>query len=274
MSDHQPGIFAEGTNHHIFLEFNWRGGERAPGRALAEQPVPGGQQVIGLGPMLSGGVAPVFQAVSGGGSHAPATQQGLFVWLHGEARDELFARALAWRDALASVADVAYEHHGFRYRGGRDLTGFKVGAANPKGKDRMATALIADGDHAGGSYLHAQHWAHDLAKFNALSVADQEAVFGRRKESDELMGDRAEDSHVTRTRLAGNEIYRRSVPVGDTGNPGFYVLAFSADAGRYDALLKSMYGGGSHDRMLAYTKATSGSYYYAPPKGALLAALD
>ena len=58
---------------------------------------------------------------------------------------------------LQSLATVAEEIHGFRYRDSRDLTGFIDGTENPKGKARAAAALIGEEDRpfAGGSYFFA-----------------------------------------------------------------------------------------------------------------------
>ena len=124
--NHQAGIFREGTSHHVFLEFAWRDRElrdlpsRLPAAALAGDVT----QVVAFGARLARAVAglPVppqaadFETVAGAdGFSAPATQQDLFVWLHGEQRDELFAAALAWRDALALLADVAQETTAFAF---------------------------------------------------------------------------------------------------------------------------------------------------------------
>lgn len=251
-------------------------------------------QVIAFGARLAHAIAglPVpaqaadFKAVAGvDGLSAPATQQDLFVWLHGEERDEVFAATLAWRDALAPLADVAEENHGFRFRDSRDLTGFVDGTANPKGDARFAAALIGDGDDVGGSdcvggsFVMAQRWVHDLPAFDALPEADQERVFGRTKaDSVELVGDAMPaDSHVSRTDLPGVKIYRRSSPAGGLRDAGLFFLAFSAGIERFHTLLASMFGrstDGRRDRMLGYTKPVTGSFYYAPPADALAAAFD
>ena len=295
MIDHQAGIFREGTAHHIFLEFSFLEfsvpGVPAtlPGGALAAAPVASGEQVIGFGAGLMArlpasspppGLAD-FTAVEGRGRSAPAAQRDLFIWLHGEARDELFARALAWRDALAGVARLAAEEHGFRFRDSRDLTGFVDGSANPKDGARLAAALIDAGAHAGGSFIMAQRWVHDLAGFGALAVADQERVIGRTKaDSIELAGAAMPpDSHVSRTDLkrggAAVKIYRRSSPVGGLADAGLYFLAFSADPDRFRWLLESMYGltgDGYRDRLLSHSRPVTGSFFYAPPPQTLLAA--
>lgn len=287
--NHQAGMFREGTSHHVFLEFALRDRNLGdlPTRLPAAQSLAGDTtQVVGLGARLARALpglpvpaqAADFEAVAGiDGLSAPATQQDLFVWLHGEQRDEVFAGALAWRDALAPVADVAQENHGFRFRDSRDLTGFVDGTANPKGDARFAAALIDAGDCAGGSFVMTQRWVHDLAAFAALPEADQERVFGRTKaDSVELVGDAMPaDSHVSRTDLPGVKIYRRSVPAGGAHDAGLFFLAFSASIERFNTLLGSMFGrstDGRRDRMLGYTRPVTGSFYYAPPAVALATA--
>ena len=275
MSTHQAGIFDEGAEHHVFLEFGLRAGSSTlPRTELATAPVHAGAQVVAFGTELADAPVPAFRTIEGlGGYTAPGTQQDIFVWQHGLRRDELFSRALAWRDALASVADVAFENHGFKYRDSRDLTGFVDGTANPKADARFAAALTADG----GSYVLAQRWVHDLTGFGALPVPDQERVFGRTKaDSVELPGDAMpEDSHVSRTDLPGTKIWRRSAPVGGVRDPGLFFLAFGADVERFQTLLSSMFGltgDGRHDRMLKFSKPVTGSFYYASSTAELAAA--
>lgn len=272
MATHQDGIFSEDVDHHVFLEFSLREREKTlPRTELAVAPVDGGAQVVAFGPKLADVPLAGFSTVDGlAGLTAPGTQQDIFVWLHGLGRDELFARALAWRDALAPVAEVAFENHGFKFRDSRDLTGFVDGTANPKDDARHAAALTADG----GSFVLGQRWVHDLGRFAALTVGDQERVFGRTKpDSVELTGDAMpEDSHVSRTDLPGTKIWRRSAPVGGVRDPGLFFLAFGADVERFQTLLHSMFGltgDGLHDRMLRFSKPITGSFYYAPPAATL-----
>ena len=289
----QAGILQDDSAHHIFLEFTVRGAPASlPGRGLAATPVPEGAQVVAFGAGLLGGLSALpmpsgaanFTAIEGvEGFNAPATQRDLFVWLHGERRDELFMRALEWREALREAADLAAEEHGFRFRDSRDLTGFVDGSANPKEDARRTVATIGEGGHAGGSFVMAQRWVHNLADFNALPVPDQERVIGRTKaDSVELTGDAMpQDSHVSRTDLKHDgeavKIYRRSAPVGGVRDPGLYFLAFSADLNRFRRLLESMYGladPSRRDRLLSYSKPISGSFFYAPPQELMLAAFE
>lgn len=277
MAAHQDGIFSEDVDHHVFLEFALRATDRRlPASELVVAPVEAGSQVVAFGPALTDVPLPPFVTIEGQhGFVAPGTQQDLFIWLHGLRRDELFARALAWRDALAPVAEVAFEHHGFKFRDSRDLTGFVDGTANPKADARLEAALTSDG----GAYVLAQRWVHDLAAFAALPVWDQERVFGRTKpDSVELTGDAMPpDSHVSRTDLPGTKIWRRSAPVGGVRDAGLFFLAFGADVARFQTLLQSMFGlagDGVYDRMLRFSKPITGSFYYAPPTAALKSAFD
>ena len=288
---HQSGIFREPSSHHVFLEFGFRD---APTQlkldGLSAEPISTGSEVVAFGPRLTESLEVLtsppamraFAPIEGiQGFRAPATQQDLFVWLHGAERDELFARALDWREALAPVARIAREEQGFMFRDSRDLTGFVDGSANPKDDARLAAALL-DGEHAGGSFVLAQRWVHDLTAFWSLPVADQERVIGRTKpDSVELTGDAMPpDSHVSRTDIARGgtavKIYRRSSPVGGVRDAGLYFLAFSAELDRFEWLLQSMFGhaeDGRRDRLLGYSKPVSGSFFYAPPLDALLACI-
>ncbi|MDE0693226.1 MAG: Dyp-type peroxidase [Gammaproteobacteria bacterium] len=281
---HQEGIFEEGAAHHVLLEFEIAtpGEARLPGRHLIGTPVEDGSQVVAFGPGALGALAPAelqpFRAYAGQHT-APATQGDLFVWLHGHRRDELFARALEWRDALAPRAGIVREEQGFVFRDSRDLTGFVDGTANPKDDARQEAALVSEPPHAGGSFVLAQRWIHDLPRFGRLPTRDQERVIGRTKaDSIELTGDAMRpDSHVSRTDLPGTKIYRRSVPVGGVRDAGLFFLAFSKDPDRFTRLLDSMFGrtsDGMHDRLLGYSRPISGSFYYAPPRAALAEAFE
>ena len=282
----QAGIFQQDGRHHVFLEFDCLDGMRGlPGRQLLTHE---GSQVIAFGKRLTDSLESIssppglrdFTAVKGTWElSAPATQHDIFIWLQGNERDELFATALAWCEVFGLIADLAAENHGFVFRDSRDLTGFVDGSGNPKGDARMETALINAGEHAGGSFVLAQRWVHDLAAFGKLQVAEQEHVIGRTKpDSVELAPHiMPRDAHVARTDLPDAKIYRRSTPVGGVRDPGLFFLAFSADADRYRVLLESMYGlaeDGCHDRLLVYTTPISGSFYYAPPVASLAAVFE
>lgn len=171
---------------------------------------------------------------------------------------------------MASVSTLELDEKGFKYHDSRDLTGFIDGTANPKEEAARAAALVAgDGPGGGGAFVLTQRWVHDLDAFVELPVADQKRVIGRTKpDSIELEGDAMPpDSQVSRTDVSSAKIYRRSAPFGSVAEKGLYFLAFACDIGRFDLLLRRMYGvadGGIRDRLTVYSRPVTGSYWFAP----------
>ncbi|MGE0878890.1 MAG: Dyp-type peroxidase [Acidimicrobiia bacterium] len=280
----QPGIFAQGTRSHFFLEFDIRSGVSAEAALEAlqglRQPAVtagGANIVIAFGPDRWRSIRPddapaelrAFPSVDGTAN----TQHDVLVWIHGSGPDVLLDIARAVNGALAPVADVATEIPAFVYQDSRDLTGFIDGTENPGVEEAFDVALVPDGPGAGGSFVITQKWRHDLAKFHALSVEEQEAVFGRTKpDSQELDDDvKPPTAHIARTVIEEDgeelEIYRRSVPYGTVTEHGLFFLAFSADPSRFEKMLSRMFGTSGDslkDRLIEFSTPLSGSFYFAP----------
>lgn len=290
MRNPQSDIFVEGSSHHRFLEYriNPSASVAAVVRALRvpfQQQEPGDHCVVGLGPRWSRQLLAVpppadlreFEAIAGVRS-APSTQGDLWFWIHGTSTGRNLDRALAIHAALSEAAQLSLEVAGFIRDEKRDLTGFVDGSANPSGEKARRAALIASGPNAGGSLAMTQRWVHDLPAFGRLPVADQERVIGRTKEeSIELEGDAMPpDSHVSRTdvKLDGvaQKIYRRSTPYGGVDEHGLYFVAFACELQRFQIQLDRMYGvsgDGVHDRLITFSEAVSGSYWYIPSEAQL-----
>ena len=177
------------------------------------------------------------------GHAAPSTQHDIWVWIHG------------------TGADV--------------VLGFVDGAENPGPSDAARVASIADGrPGAGGSHVIAQRWVHDLDSFNHLEVNQQQEVVGRTKPDSVALprDERPVDAHIMRAELLDDDgeerqIYRRSVPFGNAAERGLYFLGFSCERDRFDGMLARMFGtsgDGVHDHLLDFTRAVTGSYYFAP----------
>lgn len=290
----QPGIFAQGTRSHHHLELDIHPASSTDAvlgalRALREPPeiLGGANTVIGFGADLAqrllGAEAPAqlapFRTIEGlDQTRAPATQHDLWIWVHGSGPDVVLDAARAAAAAFAPVADLAAEQPCFVYRDSRDMTGFVDGTANPGPDEAPEVALVANGEvGAGGAFVLAQRWVHDLASFTKLTVDEQERVFGRTKpDSIELGPERMpSDAHVPRMEVEVDgeelEIFRRSVAFGDVGTQGLFFLAFSADPARFDVMLSRMFGeaDGIRDRLTDFTRPTSGAYYFAPSLDAL-----
>ena len=64
------------------------------------------------------------------------------------------------------------------------------------------------------------------------------------------------------------EILRHSLPYGDgKGEQGLFFVAYTNNLSIIDAMLKRMFGttgDGIHDRLLHFTTAIDGAYYFAP----------
>ncbi|MDA1090762.1 MAG: Dyp-type peroxidase, partial [Proteobacteria bacterium] len=291
MTTPQPGIFIEGGSHHHYLEYTVApGGDGeilnvavADLSAFGARLPPAAHMVIAFGPDLWARLSPAavpeglrpFEAIDGVDGHAaPSTQRDLFVWIHGDRLDDVFDAALAIQGRLKAVADLAFDDRGFIRQEARDLTGFVDGTANPKDDARFEAALVPEGQPgAGGAFVLTQQWVHDLDAFKALSPAEQEQVIGRTKpDSIELEGDAMPpDSHVSRTDVSEDgialKIYRRSAPFGSAGRHGLYFLAFACNPHRFDVQLRRMFGvsgDGEHDRLIEFSEAVSGSYWFAP----------
>jgi putative iron-dependent peroxidase len=289
----QFGIFAQGTHAHHFLEF-----DLVPGTTPAEAieafrrlrtpdvSAGGVNLVIAFGADAFRAMAPgrapddlaAFAPVAGSAGHgAPATQHDAWLWISGAEPDITWQSARVVAELLRNVARVAAEQQAFTYRGGRDVTGFIDGTANPQVRRASDVALVPFGRAGeGGSHVLVMRWVHDLAAFNALSVTDQERVFGRTKpDSVELSPEcKPANAHIARveTSVDGNEleIFRRSVPYGTAEEYGLYFVAFSAARSRFDRMLSRIFGNdGPRDRLTDFSRPVTGAYYFAPSLTAL-----
>jgi putative iron-dependent peroxidase len=122
-----------------------------------------------------------------------------------------------------------------------------------------------------------------LPKFASKTIKEQEAIVGRTKEeSIELEGDAMPmNSHVSRTDVSvdgvAQKIYRRSFPYGNVREHGLFFLAFSCQQSRFRIQLERMYGlteDGVSDRILEFSKAVTGAYWYAPSQEDLFESLQ
>jgi putative iron-dependent peroxidase len=292
MARPQPGIFAQGTRSHYHLEFDLRPGATDEAvvqtlHGLREPPVTAGGSniVVGFGADLWRRLHPddapaelaPFAAIEGDGRGAPATQHDLWVWTHGTGEDVELDVARAVAAGLAPVATLAAEQPCFVYRDSRDLTGFIDGTENPPVEEAFEVALVPDGEPgAGGAFVLAQKWVHDLDRFHAQKREEQEDTIGRTKPDSVELDDKPPTAHIARVVIKEDgeelELYRRSTPYGRVGELGLYFLAFSADPARFTKMLHRMFGvsgDGLHDHLTDFTRPVSGAFYFAPSLDAL-----
>ena len=288
----QPGIFAQGTRSHYHLEFDLLDGSTddaivAALHGLREPAVTAGGSniVVGFGPALWRRLAPTdapeslapFAPITGATHDAPGTQHDIWVWSHGTGEDIELDVARGVVTALAPVAALKAEQACFVYRDSRDLTGFIDGTENPPVEAAYDVALVPDGEAgAGGAFVLAQRWVHDLGEFHAQTLEAQQDTIGRTKPDSVELDDKPSTAHIARVVIEEDgeelELYRRSTPYGRVGELGLYFLAFSADPSRFTKMLSRMFGtsgDGLHDRLTDFTRPVSGAFYFAPSLDAL-----
>lgn len=295
MTHPQSGIFQEDTLHHHHLEFKLRNPELSDEqleghwtniiRIISSYQSDELQIVVGFRPSLWSQIKTKipyhdFSTMTGAlGMTAPSTQNDLWIWIHGSHLDQNFDIALEISAALSSLFEVVLDIQSFVRSENRDLTGFIDGSANPKDDARFEAALIKD--HPGSencSIAFTQQWVHDLKSFKQLAISEQEAVIGRTKsESIELEGENMpDDSHVSRTdvKIDGTalKIYRRSTPYGSISTQGLFFVAFACEQRRIQIQLERMFGltgDNLHDKIIHFSKAVTGSYWYVPSESIL-----
>ncbi|MFG3229546.1 Dyp-type peroxidase [Kitasatospora sp. NPDC048194] len=220
-----------------------------------------------------------FRELAGPRHRAPATPGDLLLHLRAERMDLCFELASQLTGRLAGAATVVDSVQGFRYFDDRDLLGFVDGTENPEGRAAEAAAVVGaeDPEFAGGSYVVVQKYLHDLDKWNALSVEDQERAVGRTKLTDiELADDvKPADSHVALTVITGpdgeeRKIVRFNMAFGSFqggGEFGTYFIGYARDPAVTEEMLRKMFIGdppGTTDRLLDFSTAVTGSLFFVP----------
>jgi putative iron-dependent peroxidase len=256
-------------------------------RAVGFRDLDGGLScIMGFGPeawdRLFGGARPKelhsFREIRGR-HHAPATPGDILFHIRAQRMDLCFELAMHVMARLSGAATIVDETHGFKFFDQRDMVGFVDGTENPVGQESIDAVLIGDEDpaFAGGSYVIVQKYLHDLEGWNALPVERQEAIIGRRKLSDIELEDAVKPSsaHNVLTSITdenGNElkILRDNMPFGEIGKGAFgtYFIGYSRSPSRIERMLQNMFVGnpaGNYDRLLDFSRATTGTLFFVPP---------
>ncbi len=212
-----------------------------------------------------------------GRHHAVATPGDLLFHIRAAQMDLCFELAAQIMSRLSGAGSVADEVHGFKYFDNRDLLGFVDGTENPVGLAALEATAIGDEDpaFAGGSYVIIQKYLHDLNKWNALPVREQERIVGRMKLSDIELDDEEKptSAHNVLTSIEEDgtplEILRDNMPFGDVGKGEFgtYFIGYARSPVRIERMLVNMFVGkppGNYDRLLDFSRAVTGALFFAP----------
>lgn len=215
-----------------------------------------------------------FEELRGARHRAVSTPGDLLFHIRATRMDLCFALAAEIMDRLRGSVTLQDETQGFLYRDARDLLGFVDGSENPAGRAAHDAVLIGDedADFAGGSYVVVQKYLHDLDAWNALPVEEQEKVIGRRKLTNVELDEVA--SHValnTITEADGTErqILRDNMPFGSPGRGEFgtYFIGYARTPDVTERMLRNMFLGlppATHDRILDFSTAVTGTLFHAP----------
>lgn len=214
-----------------------------------------------------------FPSISGPGCSFPATQRALWVFFASSDASELHDRARSFGALLANAFVVREEVSCFRYRDGRDLSGYEDGTENPKGELAVEAAILSGAGPGldGSSFVAVQRWVHDLDEFSKVAQDARDAVIGRRASTNEEIADAPVFAHVKR---AAQESYdppafmlRRSMPWGGLHEHGLYFVAFGQSFDAFERVLRRMSGAddGIVDGLMTFTRPISGAYYWCPP---------
>ena len=209
--------------------------------------------------------------------HAVSTPGDLVFHIRATQMDFCFEMARAIMDRIGGCVTIVDEVHGFKYFDERDLLGFVDGTENPVDAAAIDAAIIGDEDaaFAGGSYVIAQKYLHDLRKWEAMPVECQEGVIGRHKLSDIEFPDAAKQTyaHNVLTNIVENgvqlQIVRDNMPFGEFGKGEFgtYFIGYARSPRRTEKMLENMFVGvppGNHDRLLDVSTAVTGTLFFVP----------
>jgi len=234
--------------------------------------------VVGIGdPLVSSLGAGIpglrgFPALSGPGFAVPSTQQALWVLLHGRNPGVLFDLTERLKALVEGSFVLEDAMDTFTYGGGRDLTGYVDGTANPSQEESPAVAVVASGEGlVGSSFVAVQRWVHDLAHFHSHNQAQRDNIIGRSLETNEELDEAPESAHVKRTAREAFEptafMVRRSMPWSTTDQQGLEFIAYGKSLDAFERVLRHMVGldDGITDALFTFSRPVTGGYYWCPP---------
>jgi len=218
-----------------------------------------------------------FREIRAGARHAVSTPGDLLFHIRARRMDLCFELAMQIMARIGCAVSPVDEVHGFRYFDDRDLMGFVDGTENPRGEAALGAVIVGEEDaaFAGGSYVIVQKYLHDLDGWNALSTEAQERIIGRTKLSNIELDDsiKPTSAHSALTTIVedGKEvkILRDNMPFGRAGHGEFgtYFIGYSRSPHTIEQMLENMFVGrppGNYDRLLDFSRAVTGSLFFAP----------
>jgi len=190
----------------------------------------------------------------------------VWCWIRGNERDPVTRQRQVITKFLAPAFRPDRVVDGFKYDGGRDLSGYEDGTENPVGEAAVAAAISE-----GSSFVAVQQWLHDLDYFETLEQDARDNIIGRRLSDNAELDDAPLSAHVKRTAQETFEpeafLVRRSMPWSDATGKGLMFVAFGNSFDAFEAQLARMTGQEDQiiDGLFRFTRPVSGSYFWCPP---------
>lgn len=276
----QPGILEDVPSHASYLFFSLKH-EANPASSLKQLAAfsDGDKCIAGLSQSLVQNLSKTvpglkaFPALSANGVNIPSTNASLWIWLRGDDRGELLLESLKLEQLLSESFQLDQKIDAFRYREGRDLSGYVDGTENPQGNDAVKTAFVQNETPGleGSSFVAVQQWLHDLAHFQEMPQHEQDETIGRQISDNEEIDDAPPSAHVKRTAQESFDpeafVLRRSMPWNDSKASGLVFVAFGHSFAAYETLLNNMTGlnDGIVDALFHFTRPVTGHYFWCPP---------
>lgn len=278
----QPGILEAVPPHGRYVTWGLRKGvpragiESALG-ALAARPSE--HHLVGIGPSTVtalGKSVPNLRELppfEGALVATPSTSAALWLWLLGDDPGELLHLDREISRLLSPAFERTEVIDAFRFRGGRDLTGYEDGTENPPEDEAPGVALLAGAGAGldGSSFVAVQRWQHALDDFQGFAPQDRDHVMGRRLSDNEEIEDAPTTAHVKRAAQESFDpeafMVRRSMPWIRGEEHGLMFVAFGKSFDAFEAVMRRMVGAedGEVDALYRFTLPLTGSYFWCPP---------
>lgn len=272
----QPGVLEELPKSGRYIELSLKKGlsnvDISESLIRLQAQVDGDGAVIGLGSKLlqAFGVDDMNLTFKSYDQHqisVPATPNDLWVWVRGEESGFTFHQGELILTALKDCFEVISVVDGFKFNGGRDLTGYEDGTENPTGDDAVEAAIREDGS----SIVAVQKWQHNLRHFASMTEHEQDNIIGRRlSDNVEFEGSPA-SAHVKRTAQESFDpeafMVRRSMPYTQGEQAGLMFVCFASSTDPFNQQMNRMAGGedGITDGLFQFSQPMTGAFYWCPP---------
>lgn len=291
MNTPQSGILEQVPKHARYLEFRMKPDAKLTDvlSHLSTSDI-GGFCIVGFGVGLIDALnckieaLRAFPDLTNAKCSVPSTQADIWCAVRADEPGDVVHKSRVIEAALAPAFDCTQRIDGFKYKEGRDLTGYVDGTENPEGDDATDVAIVSSSNShlTGSSFVAVQKWVHNLDHFEGLDPLHRDHIIGRRLSDNEELDDAPASAHVKRTAQESFEpeafVVRRSLPWSNTNGSGLMFVAYGKSLDAFEVQMKRMIGDedGIVDGLFEFSQPLTGGYYWCPPanKGKLnLAAL-